>query len=119
MSALLAGEQPEVVLRIPWALLSATAGLCACSRSDALLGDSEFGLCPSKALVQLGCCKSSEMFGATEGAVGILVFPGTSQSRGQAHRERGECLEEPALFSCSAGPRWGLVPVKILPQVQS
>lgn len=81
-------------------------------------GDSEVGVCPSKALVRLGCCKSPGVLGPQTMLHPLSeLWHGTSQSRDQGHTEW--CLEEPALFSCSAGPGEGLVSVRILPQVLS
>lgn len=101
-------------------MLCATAGLCACSTSGSLLGgQSSWGL-PLKSSHAAGLLQepwSAWSHRRCRGHSLSELWQGTSQSRGQGHTEW--CLEEPALFSCSAGPGEGLVLVKILPQVPS
>lgn len=101
-------------------MLCATAGLCACSTSGSLLGgQSSWGL-PLKCSHAAGLLQepwSAWSHRRCRGHSLSELWQGTSQSRGQGHTEW--CLEEPALFSCSAGPGEGLVLVKILPQVRS
>lgn len=80
----------------------------ACSRSDSPLGDSEVGLCPSKAEVLLqGPCS----------AMGTAVFPeGAGHLQGREPAHTGGCLGEPALPSRA---RLGTCFSEELPQAQS
>lgn len=53
-------------------------------------GDSEVGVCPSKAHLQLSCYKSPGMLGATDGAMGIMSFlSGHSSVQNGDHGEKG------------------------------